>query len=296
MNGSTLGSIMQNAFIMKIIVKMIVILVIFIATVFLSKLTKRFVQKRIDKASIDITQLNFMKHVLSGAIYFFGVILIIFQIDYLKTTAVSILASSGIVAVIIGFASQQTFANIVSGLFITLFKPFRIGDRIRFIDKDVLGVVEDITLRHTVLRTIENKHIIIPNNVINNEFIENANIIEEKICTYFNVRISYDSDIDHAIHIIKEEVTGHHDFYDIRSQEEIHEGAEPVEVKVVGIGETSINIRAWVWAKDSQTGFNMNCDLIKSVKERFDQEGIEIPYPYRTLVFKDNNKQIKVNP
>ncbi|NLI91685.1 MAG: mechanosensitive ion channel family protein [Peptococcaceae bacterium] len=285
---------LQNTYLTKIAIKFLVIIIIFVATVVLSKLTKRFVQRRIDKATIDITQLNFIKHILTGAIYFFGLILIIFQIDYLKTTAISILASSGIVAVIIGFASQQTFANIVSGLFISIFKPFRIGDRVRFIDKDISGIVEDITLRHTILRTFENKHVIVANNLINNEFIENSTIIEEKTCTYLDVGVSYDADLDQAIQIIKEEVMKHQDYYDNRNSAEIQAGVEPVQIKVLGLGESSVRIRAWVWAKDPATGFNMQCDLHKSIKERFDQEGIEFPNPYRTIVLNKNSSNAPI--
>jgi small conductance mechanosensitive channel len=282
-----LAGMLQNTDLTKIIVKVFIILLILTGTILLSKLTQRFIQKKIDKATMDTTQLNFVKHVLAGTIYLLGFILIIFQIDYLKTTAISILASSGIMAVIIGLASQQTIANVISGLFISLFKPFRIGDRIRFIDRKAEGIVEDITLRHTVVRTYENKHIIIPNNIMNNELIENANIVENKICTFFDVRISFDSDVDKAMLIIKEEVLAHKDYADFRSKEEIEAGGEPVQVKVIGFGESSLNLRAWIWAKDQGTGFNMNCDLYKRIKERFDQEGIEIPYPYRTVIIKN---------
>jgi len=287
MNTSDFLSMLQNSELTKITMKAIVITAIFIATMILANLTKRFVQRKIDRSKADITQLSFIKHVLLGAIYFIGFAMMIYQIDYLKSISVSILASSGIMAVVVGFASQQTFANLVSGLFISFFKPFRIGDRIRFIDRETMGIVEDITLRHTVLRTYENKHIIIPNNIMNNELIENANIVEDKICTYLNVGISYDSDINKAMRIIQEEVIRHEDYYDNRTKEEVQSGTEPVAIKVLELGESSVNLRAWVWAKDPLTGFMMNCDLNKRVKERFDREGIEIPFPYRTIVFKN---------
>jgi small-conductance mechanosensitive channel len=66
---------------------------------------------------------------------------------------------------------------------------------------------------------------------------------------------------------------------------------DSVKVKIMGFGDFTVNIRAWVWAKDNTTGFDMVCDLNQSVKERFDKEGIEIPFPYRTIVHKD--KEIK---
>ncbi len=190
----------------------------------------------------------------------------------------------------IGFAAQNAFANIISGCFITIFKPFRIGDKIKFVGKDVSGTVEDITMRHTVVRTFENKRIIIPNSVVSVDIIENAHFAEEKICRFLEIGISYDSDVDKAIAIMRDETKKHPDFFDNRTEEEKQKQVDPVKAKVLGFGDFSVTLRAWVWAKDNATGFDMVCDLNKSIKERFDREGIEIPFPYRTLVFKDKTK------
>ena len=62
-----------------------------------------------------------------------------------------------------------------------------------------------------------------------------------------------------------------------------------VTVRVLGFGDSSVNIRAWVWGKDAPTVFKMVCDLNKFIKTRFDAEGIEIPFPYRTIVFKNKD-------
>jgi len=70
------------------------------------------------------------------------------------------LAGAGILAVAVGFASQAALSNIISGVFVVIFKPFRVGDRLKI--NELTGVVEDITLRHTVIRDLENKRIIIP--------------------------------------------------------------------------------------------------------------------------------------
>ena len=93
-------------------------------------------------------------------------------------------------------------------------KPFRIGDKIKFIGKDVSGTVEDITMRHTVVRTFENKRIIIPNSIVSVDIIENAHITEEKVCRFLEIGISYDSDVNKAITIIQEEVQRHPDFFE----------------------------------------------------------------------------------
>jgi small-conductance mechanosensitive channel len=98
--------------------------------------------------------------------------------------------------------------------------------------------------------------------------------------------ISYDSDIDLAKKIISEEVRNHPDYFDVRSEEDVNNGLPEVSVRVLSMGDSSVNIRAWVWAKNSAISFGMNCDLLESIKKRFDREGVEIPFPHRTIVQK----------
>lgn len=118
------------------------------------------------------TQYNFFTYLISSIIYFIGIFSAITMIPSLQSAAFSILASSGILALMAGFASQQAFANIISGFFIELFAPFSIGDHIK-VNKDSEGIVEDITLRHTVLKAPDNKRILIPNATLNTAIIEN---------------------------------------------------------------------------------------------------------------------------
>lgn len=66
-------------------------------------------------------------------------------------------------------------------------------------------------------------------------------------------------------------------------------------MRVMGFSDSSVNLRAWVWAEDAPKGFVMSKDLNKSVKERFDKEGVEIPFPYRTLDFKDQDAVKSLN-
>lgn len=95
-----------------------------------------------------------------------------------------------------------------------------------------------------------------------------------------------DSDIDKAFRIIQEEAQKQPNFIDNRTSEEKKNNENPVLVRVIGFGDSSVNLRSYVWSKDHDSGFAMKSDLRKSVKERFDKEGIEIPFPYRTIVFK----------
>jgi small-conductance mechanosensitive channel len=265
-----------------------VVVVILIATFILAKIVKKIMLRKEGFVKIDLTHYKFLSHFFSGLIYFFGIVLALYSIPPLRGLAAPIFAGSGVLAIIIGFASQHAFANIIGGIFIAAYKPFRIGDRIKFIDKETYGIVEDITLRHTVIRTFDNNRIIVPNSVINSEIILNENIVDQMTIKFLDIGISYDSDMDKAIRIIQEEAKKHPEFLDNRTGEQIANNEDPVTVRVLEFGESSVNLRAYIWAGDPRTAFIMGCDLNKSVKQRFDKEGIEIPFPYRTIVFKND--------
>jgi small-conductance mechanosensitive channel len=115
----------------------------------------------------------------------------------------------------------------------------------------------------------------------------NSNIVDETICNFIDIGISYDSDIDKAMEIMRNEAMAHPKFMDHRSQEELDSGIPPVTVRVMGFGDSSVNLRAFVWSMDHSSGFVLKTDLNKSIKEQFDKQGIEIPFPYRTIVYKD---------
>ncbi len=234
-----------------------------------------------------ITNLTFLKRIVSFGIFIIGIGVAISYIPSLKNLAQSLLAGAGILAVAIGFASQQALANIVAGIFIVIFKPYRVGDRITI--KDTLsGTIEDITLRHTVIRNFENRRIVIPNSIISNEILVNSDLIDKTVCKWFEIDISFDSDLSKAKDIIREETLKHPLFMDNRSEAEKAENIHPVTVRVISLEEFSLKIRAWAWAKDNADAFVLGCDLLESVKARFEAEGIEIPYPYRTIVMKKN--------
>ncbi len=269
----------------RIVIILIIIFLTFIVSRVVAFLLNRSFKKSSKIIKVDPTKYRFLKHTISALIYIIGISIAIYTIPSLRTLSVSIFAGAGVLAVIIGFASQQAFANIISGVFIVIFKPFRVGERVK-LGPETFGVVEDITLRHTVIRNFENKRLIIPNSVISNETIENWDSTDEKICKWVEFGISYGSDIDTAIKIIQEEALKHPNFLDNRTDKEKKEGADPIPVRVIGFGDSSVNLRAYVWSKDPGASFVLGCDLNKSVKERFDREGVEIPFPYRTVVYK----------
>ncbi len=235
----------------------------------------------------DATNLIFLKYAIVMGVYIVGGLLIVAAFPNLRGLAQTALGGAGIMAVVIGIASQEALGNIVSGMFIMAFKPFKVGDIIK-LSEELMGTVHNITLRHTVIKNFQNKMIVIPNAIINKERVVNYNLEDSKICQWLVIGISYDSSIDKAKEIIRNECEKHPFLIDNRSYAEIEKGVDKVRVKVVNLGESSVDIKVWAWARNFDEAFNMKNDLLESIKKRFDAEGIEIPFPHRTLVFKDS--------
>ena len=194
----------------------------------------------------------------------------------------SILASAGIMAMAVGLASQEALSNIIGGLFIIFSRPFKVGDFIQ-VDEVIVGTVVEITLRHTVIRNIENRMILVPNNKINSSTIVNSSYGDTSTCALVEVGVSYNTELDRAISVMRDVVMSHPMLIDIRSNEDISAGVPKVIIRVVNLGDSAITLRAWAWAANSANAFAMKCDLLKSLKERFDIENIEIPYPYYNI-------------
>ncbi len=271
------------------IVYVLIFVGILLATILVAyivdRLFKRLIRRSTDVMKSNPTNYLFLRHIVTAVIYVLGFAIAVAQVPSLRTIAASMLAGAGILAVAVGFASQAALSNIISGLFIVIFKPFRVNDRLTVQTNS--GIVEDITLRHTVIRNFQNERIIIPNSIISDQVLINSSIIDDHVCRFLDIGISYDSDIDLAKSIMADEVRNHPLYYDVRTEEQIEAGTPDVTVRVLGLGESSVNLRAWVWARTAADGFVLSCDLFESIKKRFDREGVEIPFPHRTLVYKN---------
>jgi len=264
----------------------VVVLIIAFALIFtrvIRYLLKRYLDDASEKLKIDPTRYKFYRNAIDVIIYTLTFFAVIYSIPQLRTIGATLFAGAGIFAAILGLASQEAFSNIIGGIFIVIFKPFRVNDIIK-VGNNPYGFVEDITLRHTVIKSFENRRIIIPNSIIGRETILNSSIVDERLCNFVDVGISYDSNIDKAMEIIREEAMKHPNFLDERTDEQKMQGVPAVDMRVLGYSESAVQLRASVWTKDHITGFDLKCDLYKSIKERFDKEGVHIPATFKTVV------------
>jgi small-conductance mechanosensitive channel len=253
----------------------IVLIVTFIVSLVLRFLVGRFIRGAARKLKVDPTRYNFFKNAVDFILFFVAIVVIFRSIPSLRTYGTGLITGAGVLAAIVGFASQSAFSNIISGFFLVIFKPFSVGDRVK-IGQSYTGDVEDITLRHTIIRDFENRRVIMPNSVISNETIINSTSVDEKICVYIELAVSLKTNLDKAMGIIQDEAMKHHYYINNRSEVEMARGEQPVMVRVIAFLNGGIMLRAYVWTRNATDAFDLKCDLNKSIKERFDKEGIEL--------------------
>jgi small-conductance mechanosensitive channel len=246
----------------------------------------RALKRTVSRLEADPTNYQFLKHFIIGLIYMIGVGWAFLVLPMFKTVAHTLLTGAGIVALVAGLASQQALSNITSGLFMVIFKPFRIHDRVTLRDK-LTGTVEDITLRHTIIRDLDNNRVIIPNSIMGAEIIVNAHLGDRRVCRKIDIGVSYQADIDKAFAIMREEVKQHPLYAIPDLGPSVPAGQNDVFTQVLALSDSSVILRVWAWANSENEAMRMEGELLKNIKARFDAEKIEIPFPQRVVTMKN---------
>ena len=224
-----------------------------VATICLAQLLNYLVNRRLvhrNKLLLkDPTRLRFFSHVSTAFVYVVGLATALSQIDLLKPVSTSLLAGAGLLTVAVSFASQNALSNIISGFFIVLFKPFGVNDRLKIKDS-IIGVVEDITLRHTIIRDGENKRVIIPNSIINNEMVVNYNFIDEYILKSVDILLHHESDIVAAKRVIRAIVMEHPKFVNIGDPFKSIDLQQSVPINISNVNEKGIIMQVIITGKN----------------------------------------------
>ncbi|WP_284013294.1 mechanosensitive ion channel family protein [Halobaculum litoreum] len=178
----------------------------------------------------------------------------------------------GALALAIGFAAQDLIGNFVAGIFIIKDKPFEVGDWIEWNGNS--GRVEDIDLRVSRVRTFDNERITVPNGELANNAITNP-VAYDTLRQKFVFGIGYDDDIDHATDAIVEEAE--------RVDGILDDPAPSVRVTELGDSAVGLQSRFWIDQPDRADFVRTRSQYVQAVKERFDEEGIDMPYVHRQL-------------
>lgn len=271
-----IDKLFENGLIDSGISILIAILIVIIANKIINKILK--------KKFTDPLKLVFPMKVKKVILVTFVIIIIMSEITATNSIMRALVASGGILAVIVGLASQEAASNMINGFMIITYKPYKIGDLVNVREYNVIGTVIDISMRHSIIETLERTQVIIPNTVMNKAIIENVSNVKTEKANYLYLEVSYESDLQKATQIIQEEGVKHPLCLDGRTKSQKKKHEPTVKVHCVEFNDSGIQLRATVLSKDSASGFQLLSDLRLSIKARFDQEGIDIPYPHRVII------------
>lgn len=195
------------------------------------------------------------------------------QFEAFKSISRTILLSSSLLVAVIGFAFQRSLEDIVAGLMISIYRPFEVGDRINIPEKEISGYIENITTRHTVIRTFQNSRLIIPNSVMNREILENANVVNQISSGFVDFQISRRADVELAEKIIEDAVKNHKESI---NPDDLSAKPSP-SVYINNIDKDYINLRISVWTKTIEENFSACSDIRKIVLKEFNKNNIDPP-------------------
>ena len=246
-------------------------ILLFLVIIFIAWFLSKFISKAVQKAISNLNSASellkdFIVNITRKAIFLVGFVI---ALSMLEVNIGPLLAAIGAVGFIMGFALQGTLSNFASGIMILIYRPYDVGD---FVDvAGTFGTVDAMTIVSTTLRKPDNQKVVVPNNMIWGDIITNiTGTSKRRVDLVFG--IGYSDDIAKAQKILEDILASH---------ERILKDPEPV-VKVHELADSSVNfvVRPWV---ETDNYWNVYWDITRTVKERFDAEGVNIPFPQRDV-------------
>ena len=226
----------------------------------------------------DLMAVKFLAKLTRYAVYVFAFAAYAHFIPALSGIGTASLASISVLTVIIGFAAQNTLGNLIAGISLLLYRPFKLGDRLQVVAPTGLetGTGEGLTLGYTLLKTDDNRRVVVPNSVMASQTNINLTTNDPRVICSVLVGISYDSDIDKARAILLD-LAGKH----------------PKAEKVCGcpltqLGASGVVLSLDVWCADALAAISFRCDLLEQAAKRFVAEGIHISIAQTMVILKDD--------
>lgn len=243
-------------------IKLLAAIIILIVGIKLIGALTKWIKKSPKLDKIDDSLRSFLGSFSKIALYIVLVITVAMILGVPATSFITILASCGVA---IGLALQGSLSNFAGGIMILLFKPFKVGDYIEASGES--GTVEEISVVYTVLLTPDNKRITIPNGTLTNSVIENYSA-EKTRRVDLTFSTAYDADIEKVKKVLLEVAESH---------PKALKDPAPF-VRLCEHSDSALTYTVRIWCK-SEDYWDVNFDTMENVKEAFDKNGIEIPYP-----------------
>lgn len=265
-------------------------LITFLITVVIAKIFTTILEKLVDHAMKKDARASmpfkYLLKIIRTVIYIIAVFAILMNVKPLQSVSTAILGATSVMTVVVGLAAQETFGNFIAGFFIVIYQPFHVGDMVNLPEKNISGTVIEITFRHTILNTIENTKIIVPNSTMNSAIVEDKAFGQKTYIRYLSLTVAYNTDIDKLERVITDVVINTDGVIDTRSVE-AQEKNLPINITVNEFLDSGIQIRFPFTTKSLGKSVETASKIRKSLLVAFRENGIEIPYQ-KIQIIKDN--------
>ena len=239
---------------------------IFVIGRWIAKGVRRGVRRVLEKGGADPIIVGFVGSITYIALLAFVVVAALGQLGIQTTSFIAILGAAGLA---VGLALQGSLANFAAGFLMIIFRPFKVGDFIE--GAGVAGVVKEIQIFTTTLKTGDNKTIIIPNSKISGDNITNYSA-EENRRVDMTVGVAYDADLSKVRDVLQ----------DIINKDDRILSDPATQIAVAELADSSVNFVVRVWTKNADY-WGVKFDMTETIKNRFDEAGIGIPFPQRDI-------------
>ena len=256
-------------------------IITFLITVVIAKIFTTILEKLVDHAMKKDARASmpfkYLLKILRTVIYVIATFAILMNVKPLQSVSTAILGATSVMTVVVGLAAQETFGNFIAGFFIVIYQPFHVGDMVNLPEKNISGTVIEITFRHTILNTIENTKIIVPNSTMNSAIVEDKAFGQKTYIRYLVLSVAYNTDIDKLERVITDVVVNTDGVIDTRSAE-AKEKNLPINITVNEFLDSGIQIRFPFTTKSLGKSVETASKIRKALLVAFRENGIEIPY------------------
>ena len=226
---------------------------------------------------LDRMAVKFFATLLRYCVYGFALVAYAHFVPSLAGLGTASLTSISVITVIVGLAAQNTLGNLVAGISLLLYRPFKLGDRLQVVAPTGMetGTIENLTLGYTLLKTDDNRRVVVPNSLMASQTTINLTGSDPRVICAVPFTISYSADIDQARAIILALAAKH------------PKAQKAGPCPLTSLGASGMVLTVDIWCADALTAIVLRCDLLEQVTKRFAAEGIAIPYPQTIRVLHD---------
>jgi len=226
---------------------------------------------------LDRMAVKFIAKLVRYGVYAFAFAAYAHFVPALSGLGAASLTSIGMISLIVGFAAQNTLGNLIAGISLLLYRPFKLGDRLQVAAPTGLetGIVESLTLGYTLLKTDDNRRVVVPNSLMASQTAINLTANDPRVVCSVLISIRLAADIDKARAILLE-LAGQHPL------------AKPVcGCPLTQISSSGVTLSLDAWCADALAAITFRCDLLEQAVKRFVLAGIALPLPSTAVILRD---------